>query len=40
MKRAIKARRTLPNNIGKQSQDVDAALPGKRTQEIYDMLNN
>jgi hypothetical protein len=40
LKRAIKAERTLPNNIGKQSQDVDAALPDKHTKEIYDTLNN
>jgi len=39
MKRAIKAKVALPKDIGKHSQEVDAALPGKHTKEIYDTLN-
>ena len=39
MKRAIKAKVALPKDVGKHSQEVDAALPGKHTKEIYDTLN-
>jgi hypothetical protein len=39
MRRRIKAKGALPEGIGKQSKDVDAALPGKHTKTIYDTLN-
>lgn len=39
VRRETTADRALPNHIGKHSQDVDAALPGKHTKEIYDTLN-
>ena len=39
LKREIKAKVTLPPDVGKHSRDVDAALPGKHTKEIYDTLS-
>ena len=39
MKRAIKAKVALPQNIGRHSQDIDASLPGTHTKELYDTLN-
>ena len=39
MRLRIRARGVLPEGIGKHSRDVDAALPGKHTKVIYDMLN-
>jgi hypothetical protein len=39
MRQGIKANVALPQGIGKHSQDIDAALPGKHTKAIYDTLN-
>lgn len=39
IKRESKAQETLPKDIGKYSQEIDAALPGRHTKAIYDTLN-
>ena len=39
MKRGITANAVLPEGVGRHSKDIDAALPGKHTQAMYDALN-
>ena len=39
LKQGIQDSVTLPQDIGKYSRDVDSALPGKHTKEIYDTLS-
>lgn len=39
MRLQIKAEGALPKDVGRHSKEVDAALPGKHTKVMYDMLN-
>lgn len=35
-KKKLNAERSLPDNVGKHSKMVDAALPGQHTRQLYD----
>nr|AEB91360.1 unknown [Verticillium dahliae VdLs.17] len=38
-RRKLRVERRLPDNVGKLSKEVDIALPGKHTRELYDNLS-
>lgn len=35
----VDANRTLPEKIGRYSKQIDAALPGKHTKQLYDQVS-